>query len=60
MAVKEDVDDDPDVDRCERCEKPCEFRIGCNQCAKLVCPECLAILPEDEQEERGDICKACF
>ena len=48
------------IEDCELCGKPCEFRVGCAQCGKLVCGSCLAAQPEDEQDERGEICEECF
>lgn len=51
---------DDEEKTCELCDKPCERRTGCEQCGRLVCDECLAALPDDEQEERGDTCEECF
>lgn len=48
--------------KCENpdCRKLTNVRVGCHQCGRLVCLACLAALPDEDQEERGDICENCF
>ena len=44
---------------CEMCGEPSDMLVGCRRCARLVCPKCVAAVPEDE--ETGEpICEECF
>ena len=42
---------------CEMCGTKTEEIYGCDNCARLVCNECLAATPDDAE---GTICEECF
>jgi hypothetical protein len=44
--------------KCEMCEAETEDFVGCYRCGRLVCLDCVAAMPEDEDDE--PICEECF
>lgn len=48
------------VFECGLCGCEVEIVIGCAVCGRQICLGCQVALPEDEAEERGDICEECF
>lgn len=48
------------METCELCGDKCEYQIWCNGCARMVCSSCMAAQSEEEMEERGELCEACF
>lgn len=47
-VTHEELQGEPD-NGCELCGKVSKYRIGCSQCAKMVCDECVAA-GDDEEE----------
>lgn len=45
---------------CECCLEASKARVGCEECGGLFCPDCMAAMPEDDAEERGEVCEGCF
>jgi site-specific DNA-methyltransferase (adenine-specific) len=52
------LDDGASTKCCECCDELDDELIGCNICGRLVCPCCVAALPDDDP--RGEICEDCF
>lgn len=44
--------------KCEMCEEETDVVLGCSICARLICPDCEAAMPEGEDDE--PICEECF
>lgn len=49
---------DEQIFECEMCECEVEIVVGCCRCGRLVCLDCQASIPEDEEIE--PVCEECF
>lgn len=60
MATKQPLNNGQEDKPCELCGDPTGFRIGCAACGRMVCPSCMASQDDEDIEERGEVCEACF
>jgi len=46
--------------KCQICGKETETLLSCQRCSRLFCPECEALLSDDDEGADQPLCEECF